>query len=572
MKTINKFNDYLLLGGIIFIICLIVFKPWQHALSLPYTYQSDSHFTQMFIKNQITSGKFWYSNQLSLPGEQNMLDFPSAQVFLYGLITFIGLFTKNHFLIFNIFFLSGFFLSGFSAYFVLRQMKFNKYYSYLSALVFSFLPYHFAHGSIHIFLSHYFVIPLAFLISYWILFSKTVKHQLWWVLLIGILIGSNGIYYAYFSCLLTLFSFFIIGLQKRITKQNLMLGSLFIVTTVVMIAMQLLPSIKYWAQHGKNNAVGHRVPAEAVLYGIKLRQLFIPLHDYNLSFLKEFTREYKETPSSDMENRQYLGLIGIFSVMICGLIFFDVNVLGKKSLKKENVHHYLSIKNWYFIFMMLVLVSMSYGGASMIAHIITPKIRAYGRIVPLLNFSLIIIVLLFLQSWREKIKQRKVFTFIVSLIFALSIFDGLKAYNPIKTRLIDDFYSDKNFMKQIENNLPQGSAVYQLPYKDFPETPNLHKIGSYELFKGYLHSKDLKWSYGSLVGRHVAGWQYDLSTKEPEEQLELMLERDFNGLYIDTYGYKDEGVSIVASFSAILNSEPLVSEDKRLVFFDLTDY
>lgn len=568
---LNKFKDYLLLISLIFLICLMVFKPWEHSLLVPYSYQDDSNFTLMFIKSQMTDGKFWYSNQLSLPGEQNMLDFPSAQIFLYGLIYILSLFTNNHFVVFNLFFLSGFFLSGISAYFVLQQIKFRKLYSYLGALVFSFLPYHFAHGSIHIFLSHYFVVPLSFLVSYWILFSKEVKYQFWWVLLIGILVGSNGIYYTYFSCLLILFSLFIVGIQKQFTKKNLFLGILFITTTVAMVSLQLLPNLKYWVNQGKNTSVGHRAPSEAVLHGLKLRQLFIPLHDYNISFFKKFTRTYKADPNYDMENRQYLGIVGILGVLISVLIFFDLNIFNQKFTKKENKNNYLAIKKWYFIFMLLVLVSMSYGGATIIAQLITPKIRAYGRIIPLLNFSLIIIFLLYIQNWQNKVKKKKTFLAIIIIILLFSLFDGLKAYNPIKNNLIKDFHSDKKFIEQIEKKLLNGSAVYQLPYKDFPETPNLHKIGSYELFKGYLHSKDLKWSYGSLVGRHVAGWQYSLSTKEPEEQLELMLERDFKGLYIDTYGYKDEGASIVASYSALLNTEPFVSDDNRLVFFDLTE-
>src|SRR3972149_4754838 len=102
-NVITTFKQYLFLCLLIAVICVVVFKPWQHPLTLPYSYWSDSNFALMFIKNQLTSGKFWYSNQLSLPGEQSMLDFPIAETSLWGIVALLGVFTHNHFLVFNLF-------------------------------------------------------------------------------------------------------------------------------------------------------------------------------------------------------------------------------------------------------------------------------------------------------------------------------------------------------------------------------------------------------------------------------------------------------------------------------------
>ena len=43
--------------------------------------------------------------------------------------------------------------------------------------------------------------------------------------------------------------------------------------------------------------------------------------------------------------------------------------------------------------------------------------------------------------------------------------------------------------------------IFQMPYRPFPEAPALGAIADYDLFRGYLHSDDLRWSYGIVKGR-----------------------------------------------------------------------
>ena len=46
-----------------------------------------------------------------------------------------------------------------------------------------------------------------------------------------------------------------------------------------------------------------------------------------------------------------------------------------------------------------------------------------------------------------------------------------------------------------------GAMVFQLPYRRFPETQPLARMADYDLMRGYLHSDDLRWSYGFMKGR-----------------------------------------------------------------------
>jgi hypothetical protein len=113
-----------------------------------------------------------------------------------------------------------------------------------------------------------------------------------------------------------------------------------------------------------------------------------------------------------------------------------------------------------------------------------------------------------------------------------------------------------------------GSMVFQLPYVPFPENPPLNNMLDYDLFKGYLHSKNLRWSYGAMAGRNN-NW-HQLISEEPLDNLLTKISLvGFNGIYIDRYGYSDYGKQLEMELQQKLGIEPIVSEDKRLAFFNM---
>jgi hypothetical protein len=46
----------------------------------------------------------------------------------------------------------------------------------------------------------------------------------------------------------------------------------------------------------------------------------------------------------------------------------------------------------------------------------------------------------------------------------------------------------------------------------------------------------------------------------------------FNGIYLDSYGYADDGVKVISELSNVLETKTLVSANARLYFFDMTEY
>jgi hypothetical protein len=95
---------------------------------------------------------------------------------------------------------------------------------------------------------------------------------------------------------------------------------------------------------------------------------------------------------------------------------------------------------------------------------------------------------------------------------------------------------------------------------------------SYELLRGYLHSRQLRWSYGAMKGR-PADWSSQLAPKPLGLVLPAVAAAGFQGLWVDPQGYPaDGGRQIRSALQALLGPAPLVSPAGDLWFYDLRPY
>jgi phosphoglycerol transferase len=140
---------------------------------------------------------------------------------------------------------------------------------------------------------------------------------------------------------------------------------------------------------------------------------------------------------------------------------------------------------------------------------------------------------------------------------------------PPYQELKADFNSDATFVRKIEATVPSHTMIFQLPYIPFPESPPVNRMVDYDHLRGYLHSKDLCWSYGAMKGSKVDRWQRDTAGKPTEEMLSKLRAAGFGGIYIDRFGYADGGVRLESELARALNATPLVSPNQRLLFFSL---
>jgi phosphoglycerol transferase len=175
--------------------------------------------------------------------------------------------------------------------------------------------------------------------------------------------------------------------------------------------------------------------------------------------------------------------------------------------------------------------------------------------------------------YRRTQKGRTVFYGLMAVALIAGFLDQtIPEYVPDYRGTKTEFSSDADFVNRLESSVPAGSMIFQLPYIPFPEDGGLVKMRDYDHFRGYLHSKNLRWSYGTIRNRAADRAQQLVATLPAEEFVQALSFGGFSGIYVDRYGYEDGGVAKEAELSNVLQTKPLVSTNGRLLFFNLTDY
>ncbi|HKE05193.1 MAG TPA: hypothetical protein VKE91_14130, partial [Blastocatellia bacterium] len=391
-------------------------------------------------------------------------------------------------------------------------------------------------------------------------------------LILCLLIGSVGYYYAFFSCFFLLGAGTLAALRGKDARA--LLAPAFLVALIFAVTVvNLLPSVTRFSDQGGVHFV-RRMAGEADVYGLRIAQLILPVRWHRVEWLSEMKVDYNMRPFINENDDASLGVIG--SLGFLGLLwwlFFRKPEVRRLSAEGVNgLYNHLSLLTGAAL-----LLGTIGGFGSLVAFFGLPQIRAYNRLSIFIAFFALLAVALWLDGyswWRLNSQRRRmVFHSALGLILILAMLDQISpAFRPQHQRLTDEYMSDEVFVKKVESAMTPGAMIFQLPVMSFPENPKIHKMNDYDQARPYLHSRRLRWSYGSIKGRENDVWLRDVAAKPGQEMIEALAWAGFSGVYIDRFGYKDNGAKIESELSNTLSASPIVSPNERQSFFDLTGY
>jgi phosphoglycerol transferase len=161
---------------------------------------------------------------------------------------------------------------------------------------------------------------------------------------------------------------------------------------------------------------------------------------------------------------------------------------------------------------------------------------------------------------------------VLALVGVLGVLDQTTAkmsadYPTIKKQ----YESDAGFVHMMEDALPPRSEVFQLPYVEFPEAGFIHKMMDYEHLKPYLHSKQLRFSYGAVKGRET-DWSEEAVRGPLETTVRRVAAAGFEAIQIDRFGYGNNAFTFEQALADVIGVGGRTSADERLAFFDLRPY
>jgi phosphoglycerol transferase len=552
---------------------------WKADLRVPFDYDGDSLLYSLMIKSTLDHGWFWTNPSVGAPGALLLYDFPASahDSFHLLVIKLMSVFTSDWALLTNLYFLLGFPLTALSAMAVSRHFGIGRRTAIVGSVLYAFLPGRLLKGETHVFMDVFYQVPLAILVVLWVCGDRppllqanaTGKRSIaltlrdtrsYVALAICALSASTSLYYAFFTACLLLAGGAWASIERR-TLRNLVSGALLAFAIGVGLAVNALPSIVYTARHGPNLEVAHRKPIEAEYYGLKITQLLLPADGHRIPAFERLKREYNSTAPLVNENRfASLGLIG--SAGFLALLGFAVTGRRTRHAPEQWLRP-LGVLN-----LIAVLLGTIGGLGALMALIVTPQIRSYCRISVLIGFLSLFAVMILLECVR---RPRPVLTSILlPMLLLLGLFDqvtplAVRDYAATKS----EYASDADLVRRIEAALPNRAAILELPFMPFPETAPVHRMSGYAPVRFYLHSRTLRWSYPAMRGRGRVGAS-EAAALEPSTIAGVLKSVGFGGILIDRHGYVDGGGAIESAFSETLNSVPIVSNNGRVSFFDLT--
>lgn len=586
-KVLLELPTYALTVFLCISILVWVARLWKADFSIPLAFEGDTLFYQTLIKGLVENGWVLHNGSIGMPTGFDLYDTPMADNLHFVFIKLISFLTPNAAVTLNIFALLTFPLVAITSLFVFRCFSLSRTSSIAASLLYTFLPYHFMRLGGHTFLAAYYQVPLATLIILWAFsrkplffcFGETNKRTRLSILnrraLISmgvcLVIGSTSTYYAFFACFFLLIAA-IYHLLSRHKLHTIFTAAILVLLISTGVLINLLPNLCYKVSHGQNKEAIVRYRGEAEIYGMKIAQLLLPPEYHRVPFLSKTKIRYNNrTPLSNENTTAALGIVGSlgFFILLAWLFGYRRGASGTHSALLAK----LSMLN-----LSAVLLATIGGFSSLFAHFITPQIRGYNRISVYIGLFSILAFFLCYEALCQKYLKGKISYLsypLIAFILALGILDQTPSFYP--TGMIDrsfkeSYQQEADFIHGIEAAVPSNAMIFQLPYVPCPENPPVNKMKDYDHLKGYLHSKSVRWSYGAIKGRMTDGWQKTIAAKPVQEFVVILSLSGFNGIYVDRFGYLDIGADLERELSKMITVKPLVSPNKRLAFFNLSEF
>ncbi len=538
-------------------------------LGTPFTYELDALLILPMVKGTVETGTHWRNDRLGAPGVQELHDFPVVDHLHFAVIWLLGQVFPNPVVVFNLFHLLTYPLVTVTALLVLRHFGLSPPAAICGALLYAFQPYHHQRGQMHYFLAAYYVVPLTLMVILWVCrgrlpffreadpgrYQFTFRSRDTWVaILIAALTASAGAYYAFFACAL----FVMAGVYAWITLRTWKGAASAALVTAAIVVGGLLnhaPAFPYQYEYGRNARVTARPAEDAELYGMRIIQLVFPVAQHNPVGIGETiwfdpaalrsmyqAPHIKELNESDWDALGLVGSLGYVSLLLLALV---------------PVRRTWPLGPLTALTLFATLFATTGGFGAVFNYLITAQIRCHNRMSIYLAF-----LALFAACWfvdRALARRR---AWLRWLAFGGLILFGIwdqtddkwfpdarpkkddyVSVEKAREKVAKVYWEDRAFFERVEEILPEGMVFYY-PHMEYPESRPYFETGSpgavesYEPVLGYLHTRNLRWSFGSMKYRECDTWSREVCgmVEAYPRFIDRLIMAGFTGLIIDARG------------------------------------
>jgi len=449
---------------------------------------------------------------LNAPFTANWNDWPlveELQVLVLGLFARVfGLFAGL-----NLAMLAGHVLAALSFYAIARVSDCTRPWAFAAALAFGVCPFIFAQSPYHITCAWVWQVPLFLPVWRWVSTEPGIapgSRRFWVACGIGFLTGLHNPYFTNALCQLTLVGAVLQWLRTR--KWAPLLAALAVIGAAALaFALMNVDTWTYRLAHGPNTGALVREYKWLEIYGLKIKDLFIPPLTHRWDALANFATAHRQVAPLLDEGASYQGIVGL----ACLVALVATAVRDMASGREKDV----PMEAWQVLWLVLTFTT---GGLNAIAGAIGFTMFRGGC-----RYSVVILAITLLwaarrlSAWQRAAAVGRPAQAVdwrwpaAATVACLVIVADQVPRAPtaeeasVIARAVD---GDREFTATMEAALPAGAMVFQLPVMEFPEAP-LPGVPPYDHFRPYLFSNELRYSFGSMKGRVREKWQPALQAK-----------------------------------------------------------
>lgn len=549
------------------LLAVLVLGMWSRdRVAQPLVGRSDIVFHAALVRSMQLTG--WHSAgpYVGAPNGQDLADFPlggdNAQLVALRLLAElpIGAFT-----VVNLYYLLSFGLIAGVTHLTLRSLGSDAVPAAGTSFLYAFLPYHFVHGPNHLFISMYVAVPIAILLAVWVADGRLSWRNPWWRWATAgafvLVVGSASAYYAVFGtiCIVTAAG---VGAVRARSPRPALVGALTAAAIAAVLSANLGPTLLHRRAEGENIEVAQRTAVDSETYGLRPATLVVPEPTHRIPSFASRGRAVNDVPDAG-EPGHSLGLVGVLGLVV----LLSACFAGLGGGKVPPVLGFLGA-----MFLVTLLVGARGGGSYLIALAGFTEIRSWGRtsvVIALLGLGALALV----ASVAARRVGRPAVALTTAVLVVIGLIDQIPLHpTPERGSTIVEVAMERKLVQELEEVLPSGAMVYQMPYMRFPEAGPRARMFDYDALNPYvLGAGDLRWSYGGMRGRS-ADWQELWMAQPVPVQLRAVAAAGFAALWVNRRGYDDGAADLLPQLTALIGATPRFSDDGMLAWYDLRTF
>lgn len=385
-----------------------------------------------------------------------------------------------------------------------------------------------------------------------------------WALLtiaLSLVVAWSGLYYTFYGCLIIM-----IAIAFRISKvpvrRDWLLNLIPLVVIGLGTGLAMLPGLIVRLTTGV--AAGYERPIfDAILYGGQLADSILPTTVSMMPVISRLTDPLTEL--NDWANQanaigvRWTADQGTTLTLIAALVLLAWLAAWGGSTKVRpgigrSVLARAETSRAYLVYLavtaaLVAFIFVPFGLSAWFSTAVTLSLRGWDRMIILFQLLLLVSLGLVVQLALIRIRRERRRVVLGLLIFFAAVTVLLDTVIPARSyfasvvaRGAEQVHPNNLIVEQVNAIAGDDCAVLQLPYRRFPEAPNVERLGVYEpLWLGLMGRQNM-WSYGGVFGSPQDLWLARVAT-DPIANLGELKARGFCAITVDARGYNQEGIN-----------------------------